>query len=131
MRSILLLALVRSRSRFDRCEERSEDVVRVWLEGEDPRMEEMLEWAQRACFRIAEVTVMHSVTTSDTGSMATGMDAIPGPRGGNVDVDVLIRPCIFQRRPMVWKWQEKGSRSGSGKVVWYGMRSVCDVDLVV
>lgn len=82
MRSILLLALVRSRSRFDRCEERSEDVVRVWLEGEDPRMEEMLEWAQRACFRIAEVTVMHSVTTSDTGSMATGMDAIPGPRGG-------------------------------------------------
>lgn len=84
MRSILLLALVRSRSRFDRCEERSEDVVRVWLEGEDPRMEEMLEWAQRACFRIAEVTVMHSVTTSDTGSMATGMDAIPGPRGGEM-----------------------------------------------
>lgn len=59
-------------------------MVRVWLEGEDPRMEEMLEWAQRACFRIAEVTVMHSVTTSDTGSMATGMDAIPGPRGGEM-----------------------------------------------
>lgn len=37
-------------------------------------MDDMLEWAHRACLRIADVTVMHSVTTNDTGSMATVLD---------------------------------------------------------
>lgn len=31
------------------------------------------EWAHRACLRMADVTVMHSVTTSATGLTATGM----------------------------------------------------------
>lgn len=52
--------------------ESSEEVVREWLE--DPRIDDMLECAHRACLRIADVTVMHSVTTSDTGSMATVME---------------------------------------------------------
>lgn len=34
-------------------------------------MEEIDECAQRACLRIALVTVMHSVTTNATGSIAT------------------------------------------------------------
>lgn len=38
---------------------------------EDPSMEEMEECAHRACFRMALVTVMHSVTTRATGSIAT------------------------------------------------------------
>lgn len=36
-------------------------------------MAETDECAQRACFRIAEVTVIHSVTTSATGLTATVM----------------------------------------------------------
>jgi hypothetical protein len=35
-----------------------------------PRIAETEEWAQRACFRIADVTVMHSVTTRLTASIA-------------------------------------------------------------
>ena len=38
---------------------------------EEPRIEDMEECAHRVCFRIALVTVMHSVTTSATGSIAT------------------------------------------------------------
>lgn len=52
---------------------RSEEVVRECVE--EPRMDDILECAQRACLRMAEVTVMHSVTTSDTGSTATGIEA--------------------------------------------------------
>ena len=33
------------------------------------------ECAHRACLRMADVTVMHSVTTSETGSTATRMDS--------------------------------------------------------
>jgi hypothetical protein len=40
------------------------------LLGTPPSMADMDECAQRACFRIAEVTVMHSVMTSATGSTA-------------------------------------------------------------
>jgi len=36
-----------------------------------PRMAEMEDCAQRGCFRIADVTVTHSVTTRATGSTAT------------------------------------------------------------
>lgn len=41
------------------------------LVGPPPRMAETDECAQRACFRMADVTVIHSVTTRATGSMAT------------------------------------------------------------
>ena len=59
IKSILLLARFRSvlGPRLSGVEGR--DVV----VADDPRMEEMEEWAQRACLRMAEVTVMHSVTT--------------------------------------------------------------------
>jgi hypothetical protein len=50
---------------------RASEGVRRGEGAEEPRMEEMELWAQRACLRIAEVTVMHSVTTSATGSIAT------------------------------------------------------------
>lgn len=53
---------------------RSEEVVRECVE--EPRMDDILECAQRACLRMAEVTVMHSVTTSDTGSTATWVEAV-------------------------------------------------------
>ena len=39
-------------------------------EVDPPRIAETLECAQRACLRMAEVTVMHSVVTSATGSIA-------------------------------------------------------------
>lgn len=38
-----------------------------------PRIADTDDCAQRACLRIAEVTVMHSVTTRATGSTATDM----------------------------------------------------------
>jgi hypothetical protein len=50
---------------------RASEGVRRGEGAEEPRIEEMELWAQRACLRIAEVTVMHSVTTSATGSIAT------------------------------------------------------------
>ena len=43
-----------------------------WTElGLPPRMEETEEWAQRACFRMADVTDIHSDMTRATGSTAT------------------------------------------------------------
>ena len=39
--------------------------------AEPPRIAETDECAHRACFRMAEVSVIHSVTTSATGSTAT------------------------------------------------------------
>lgn len=41
------------------------------VEMAPPRIAETEDCAHRACLRIAEVTVIHSVTTSATGSMAT------------------------------------------------------------
>ena len=38
-----------------------------------PNMADTDECAQRACLRMADVTVMHSVTTRATGSMATAV----------------------------------------------------------
>lgn len=42
-------------------------------------MDEMEECAQRACLRIALVTVIHSVTTRATGSIATVVLAVRRP----------------------------------------------------
>ena len=41
------------------------------VEAGPPRIAEMEDCAQRGCFRIADVTVTHSVTTKATGSTAT------------------------------------------------------------
>ena len=50
---------------------------RRWTAGvlfeDPPKIAATEECAQRACFRIAEVTVMHSVTTNATGLTATAM----------------------------------------------------------
>jgi len=42
-----------------------------------PKIAETEECAQRGCFRIADVTVIHSVTTSATGLTATVMGRGP------------------------------------------------------
>jgi hypothetical protein len=39
--------------------------------GLPPSIEETEDWAHRACFRMTEVTEMHSFMTSDTGFTAT------------------------------------------------------------
>lgn len=39
--------------------------------GFPPKIDDTEEWAQRGCFRMAEVTDMHSEVTRDTGSTAT------------------------------------------------------------
>lgn len=64
------------------------------------------EWAQRACLRMADVTVMHSVTTSATGLTATGMRrgsvsvmASWSESGGGVSMsslDMLERSVMFE-----------------------------------
>lgn len=41
------------------------------VEGLPPRIADTEEWAHLACFLIAEVTVIHSVVISATGSTAT------------------------------------------------------------
>lgn len=44
--------------------------------GEVPSMDDMDECAHRACLRMADVTVIHSVTTNATGSTATETAAV-------------------------------------------------------
>lgn len=46
-----------------------------------PKIADTDECAQRACLRIADVTVIHSVTTSATGSTATDMVSGPVDQG--------------------------------------------------
>ena len=53
-------------------------------EGTPPKMAETDECAHRACFRIADVTVIHSVVTRATGSIAIGIVGAP-LRGERVD----------------------------------------------
>ena len=58
-------------------EERSWRNEGVVVDAGPPKIAEMEDCAQRGCFRIADVTVTHSVTTNATGSTATvmGLDA--------------------------------------------------------
>jgi hypothetical protein len=50
------------------------------------------ECAQRACLRIAEVTVMHSVTTNATGlRLQAGWRILMEGRG--IDLDLFARHC--------------------------------------
>lgn len=53
----------------------------VAIEGPPPRMAETDECAHRACFLIAEVTVIHSVVIKATGS--TAIDIFVSPVTGN------------------------------------------------
>jgi hypothetical protein len=81
-----------------RSDRRASVGVRRGEGAEDPRMEEMELWAQRACLRMAEVTVMHSVTTRATGSMATGTG--PEWRGicRSMSAMVVVVWCCNRRR---------------------------------
>jgi len=54
--------------REDRSDWRNEGVV---VEAGPPKIADMEDCAQRGCFRMADVTVTHSVTTNATGSTAT------------------------------------------------------------
>jgi hypothetical protein len=67
---------------------RASEGVRRGEGAEEPRIEEMELWAQRACLRMAEVTVMHSVTTSATGSIATGTG--PERRGRRTSMSAMV-----------------------------------------
>jgi hypothetical protein len=67
---------------------RASEGVRRGEGAEEPRMEEMELWAQRACLRMAEVTVMHSVTTRATGSIATGTG--PERRGRGRSTSAMV-----------------------------------------
>jgi hypothetical protein len=71
--------------------------------AEEPRIEEMELWAQRACLRIAEVTVMHSVTTSATGSIATvtGLER----RGIGRSMSAMVAVAVVEER----LWQERST----------------------
>ena len=63
-----------------RCPLASAEAALPWpaeAEGTPPKIADTDECAHRACFRIADVTVIHSVVTRATGSMAMG---IVGPR---------------------------------------------------
>lgn len=67
-----------------------------WL-GPPPRMADTLDCAHHGCFRMAEVTVMHSVMTRATGSTAMAMGA--------------------WRVRVVGGWC-RGSGGGAGEAVW-------------
>lgn len=67
-------------------------------------MAETEEWAQRACLRMEEVTVMHSVVTKATGSTAMGRDEVDMAESGRGSreekregVDMLERLGIWNR----------------------------------
>lgn len=59
-------------------------------------MEEIEEWAQRACLRMALVTVMHSVTTKATGSIATVVLLAAWPFV--LEVAISLESCQDHRR---------------------------------
>lgn len=73
-----------------RSDRRASEGVRRGEGAEEPRMDEMELWAQRACLRMAEVTVMHSVTTSATGSMATGTGPERRGRGMSMSSAMVV-----------------------------------------
>jgi hypothetical protein len=76
--------------------------------AEEPRIEEMELWAQRACLRIAEVTVMHSVTTSATGSIATviGLERLGIGRSMSAMVAVAVGGgMVWQERSTLYVYR--------------------------
>jgi len=77
---------------------RASEGVRRGEGAEEPRIEEMELWAQRACLRMAEVTVMHSVTTSATGSIATVTGLERRGRGRSMSAIVAVEECRMAGR---------------------------------
>jgi len=73
----------------DRSDWRNEGVV---VEAGPPKIAEMEDCAQRGCFRIADVTVTHSVTTNATGSTATviALEARSCWKEGAVSCAILV-----------------------------------------
>lgn len=76
-----------------RSDRRASEGVRRGEGAEEPRIEEIELWAQRACLRMAEVTVMHSVTTSATGSMATGTGPERREIGRSISSAMVVVRC--------------------------------------
>lgn len=66
------------------------------------------ECAQRACFRIADVTVMHSVTTSATGLTATVMGRALKLHLVAWRVDATISSLSLPDMAAVWSMQIRG-----------------------
>jgi hypothetical protein len=62
-----------------------------------PRMAATLECAQRACLRIADVTVMHSVATRPTAStaMVTGACAVSGSAAAGAGAGAAGGACMW------------------------------------
>jgi hypothetical protein len=89
-------------------------------------MAETEEWAQRVCFRIAEVTVMHSVTTRATGFTATEI-------GGGRSKDMVecskadVEPSCPAVLAMLGVWLlgegacQKGSRAAVTRELLWGI----------
>ena len=93
---------------------RASEGVRRGEGAEEPRMEEMELWAQRACLRMAEVTVMHSVTTSATGSIATGTGPERRGRGRPLSAMVVLWCNRRSRRCNVYVMYEvNGNRESA------------------
>jgi hypothetical protein len=84
---------------------KAEDAFRSYILEElaPPKMAETDECAHLACFRMDEVTVMHSVITSDTGSTAIGIDplgpAATSPVISGTELDIVARGNV-SRRPL-------------------------------
>ena len=75
------------------------------------------ECAQRACFRMAEVTVIHSVTTSATGLTATemGRGSMLGAASCNVSGEVsslslldMVEVALCGKKDALWKMVGRG-----------------------
>lgn len=74
------------------------------------------EWAHRACLRMADVTVMHSVTTSATGLTATVMGL--GPRLATVSCSVDAALSSLSTLDMAGARQSRASACGRGNGLW-------------
>lgn len=76
------------------------------------------ECAQRACFRMAEVTVIHSVTTSATGLTATemGRRSMLGVASCDVSGEVsslslldMVEVAVYEKKDSPWKMVGRGT----------------------
>jgi hypothetical protein len=85
------------------CPVRSRRCTAGGLFEELPRIAATEECAQRACFRIADVTVIHSVTTRATGLTATVMGWGSGPAIVSWSVDATLSSLpVLDMAPGEW-----------------------------
>lgn len=96
---------------------RASEGVRRGEGAEEPKIEEMELWAQRACLRMAEVTVMHSVTTSATGSIATvmGPERLGRAREESMSAMVAVVGVVlgqWEKADVVWMYRNGNRGSG-------------------